>query len=125
MIFFIPFLPISVNAIYEINHRQRRVFLSTDAKSFKSRAKMYMPLPDKGLTSKTKVELLIIIYRDMYFKNGNMRKYDLQNLEKILIDAISEKYGHDDSYVWKKVSKKSHEINWSGVGVCVRKLGEG
>ncbi len=122
MIFIVPMLPISVNAIYQINHRQRRVYLHPKALMFKSQAKMFMPPKPKWLKRDTKVELMLVVFSNLYFKNGNVKKFDLQNLEKILIDAIAEKYGHDDCYVWKKKAKKSQEDKWSGVGVCIRPL---
>jgi len=122
MIFLIPTVPISVNEIYQINHRQRRVYLHPKALLFKTQAKMFMPPKPPWLKERTKLYLMIIIFNNLYFKNGNVRKYDLQNLEKILIDAISEKYGHDDCYIWKKVTKKSHETDWNGVGICLKPL---
>jgi len=89
---------------------------------FKSQAKMFMPPKPQWLKSDTKVELMLVVFTNLYFKNGKVRKFDLQNLEKILIDAISEKYGHDDCYVWKKVAKKSQEGSWGGVGICLRPM---
>ena len=120
MIFLVPMLPVSVNQLYMINHRQRSVYLNPKALLFKSQAKMCMPPKPGWLKADTKVELLMVIFSNLYYKNGKVKKFDLQNLEKIVIDAVSEKYGHDDCYVWKKVSKKSNEDRWSGVGICVR-----
>ena len=115
-------LPVSVNQIYMINHRQRRVYLNPKAALFKSQAKMCMPPKPRWMKADTKLELLLVMFTNLYYKNGHVKKFDLQNLEKILIDAVAEKYGHDDCYVWKKIAKKSQEGKWNGVGVCVRPL---
>ncbi len=40
------------------------------------------------------------------YKNGNNKRADIQNLIKILIDAIFEKIGRDDSWVYSLAAYK-------------------
>ncbi len=115
-------LPISVNAIYQVNYRQRRFYLHPQALLWKTKAKMFVPLKPTWMKGEVKFEILWVLFNDFYFKNGKIRKYDLANFEKILIDAICEKWGHDDTYAWKRKCKKSQVKGWTGVGICVREM---
>lgn len=96
--FTIPFLPPSMNAVYEIIFAQRKVRMKPDVANWKTRAKEYIP----KLVPSDKAPLFRIdatFYYDFYYQNGKMKKVDTQNLMKVLIDAIAEKNGFDDSYV--------------------------
>jgi len=44
--------------------------------------------------------LLVCYHNEWYYKNGKPKKQDLGNLDKLLIDAIMEHIGWDDSRVW-------------------------
>lgn len=71
---------------------------------FKNKVKLAVPLfKFEGLTY-FKME---IQYHDNFVqKNGKNKRIDLQNLNKCLIDAIFEKLGIDDSFVWELFEKK-------------------
>ena len=74
--------------------------MRSEARVFKEKAKLFMP--PRSLDSSSRLGLEIIVKADWYFKNGRIRKLDIQNLEKILIDAIAEKYDFEDQRVWEK-----------------------
>ena len=102
--FCIPFLPPSVNTIYQIIFSQRRVELKPDVRTFKTRAKEYVPRfnPEGKLVTAD-----FIFTYNFYYKNGKLKKFDTQNLLKVLCDAIAEKCGFDDSLIkagsWESV----------------------
>lgn len=97
--FKIPLLPQSINSMYKVNYRTRHVYLSEEARQFKWQAKGYMP-PIK-FPEGTKFHLNLIFCGNWNYKNGKNRRADVQNLVKILIDAIFEHAGEsDDSYVF-------------------------
>jgi Holliday junction resolvase RusA-like endonuclease len=104
--FTVPFVPPSVNCLYGVTSRGGRIrtFLKSDAARFKEKAKLFM-IPKKVLPA-TKIHLELIIKTNWYYKNGSVKKIDIQNMEKILLDAISEKYGFDDSMIWSKTCEK-------------------
>lgn len=118
--FTIPFLPPSVNSLYGIQGGKRvRVFLKSEARQFKERAKLFMP--KKEIKTDCKLGLEFSVRGNWYFKNGNFKKLDLQNLEKILIDSISEKYGFDDCRVWWKKAEKE-QFDDEGVRVVIYEI---
>lgn len=96
-IFKVPFLPPSENKMYWSDYNRKR-HLTEDAKEFKSKFKLFMPamdIPENVLLS-IKVEL----YGSWFTKKDKVRKRDGQNMMKALYDAISEKIGVDDSYLF-------------------------
>lgn len=83
------------------------MFLKSEARQFKEKAKLFMPPRKDFPPSPTLLGLSIEARGNWYHKNGNVRKLDIQNLEKILIDAIAEKYGFEDSRIFEKACKKA------------------
>lgn len=104
--FTIPFFPISCNSLYGISSKRGRVqvFLKGEARSFKEKAKLFMPMRTVSPSHLFKLEIKVLA--PWMTQKGNVKKQDIQNLEKILIDAISEKYEFEDSRVWKKNCEK-------------------
>lgn len=104
--FTIPFLPISSNSLYGISTRGGRVqvFLKSEARSFKEKAKLFMP--PRTVSPDYFFQVDIKVRAPWFTAKGGARKLDIQNLEKILLDAISEKYEFNDSRVWKKSCEK-------------------
>ena len=80
------------------------MFLKSEARSFKEKAKLFMP--PRTLEPSSRIALSISVHARWINKNGSFRKLDIQNLEKILIDAIADKYDFDDSRVWQKFCNK-------------------
>jgi len=96
--FLIPSLPPSVNAIYQILFSQRRVEMKPEVRAWKNSAKLFIPqitpLDDSYL-----FRLDAIFHYNFFFKNGKIRKFDSQNLLKVLCDAVAEKAGFRDELV--------------------------
>lgn len=95
--FVLPSLPMSINALYQIIYSQRKVELKPECRSWKTKAKQYVPVfkVSEGST----LQLDVVFSFPWYHKNGKLRKFDSQNLLKLLIDAVSEKVGIDDSRI--------------------------
>lgn len=81
------------------------MFLRTEGRVFKEKSKLFMP--PRSLDESSLFSLKFKFLSNWYHKNGSVRKLDIQNLEKILIDAISEKYIFDDKRVWHKEAEKT------------------
>lgn len=79
----------------QINYQFKNVYLSKEARAFKTRVKMSMPPMD--LKGNELFELHIRYHYNFYYKNGNLKKIDSSNFDKLLLDAIAEKLGVDDS----------------------------
>lgn len=109
--FKVPLIPPSVNSLYNVFRMGPRleVKLKPEVLLFKTKVKQYVP----GWAYKHAGERLFFTYTYMdmgyFFKNGKVRRVDLANTEKALLDAICEKIGVDDSYV--KERKSSHWHN--------------
>lgn len=97
-------VPPSYNRHFKIAYGMRQVYLSQEAKLFKTKVKCSMPavnVYDDELFS-----IHIHIHSNWYYKNGRVKKHDIQNLDKLLIDAIFEKLGVDDSRLFEVTLRK-------------------
>ena len=119
--FWIPLIPPSVNSIYKIHYAKRQVFLSNDARAFKNQAKMFVP--SVSVEKDELFSMTIEIAMDWKFKNGEWKKMDLQNLIKLIIDCISEKWGICDSRIFNFCCKKTHRDGDEGIMVHMANKG--
>lgn len=87
---------------------------------YKNNMKMYVPGWDVTAADKVSVELEVV--DSWYFKNGNFRKADVQNVVKVVVDLVSEKQGWDDSQVWSCSASKRHSETEHCVNVTMRKI---
>ena len=101
----LPLKPPSMNSVYQILYHLRRVEMKPEVRQFKTQVKLYLPPPPN-----IPADLLLAIsltYHDVWMtKEGKVRKLDLSNLEKVLLDAVCEHVGVDDSHIFKKESLK-------------------
>lgn len=118
--FRLPAPPPSMNAIYNILYFKRRVEMKPEVRAYKNQAKMYVPPFDT--LKEDKVGISMAVAQDWFFKNGAMKKQDVQNMAKVLVDVVSEKMGFDDSQVWTFTLEKVQDTASSGVAVKVWKL---
>lgn len=82
----------------------KRVELKPEIRLWKTQVKQYVP-PFR--TDRTGYMYFNAdIYTETLFKNGKVRKLDLQNLEKALIDAVCEKLGLSDEFIFEKHTRK-------------------
>ena len=110
--FVLPMLPVSVNSLYNVIFSQRRVELKPECRTWKTKAKQYIP------AFKVEDESLIAIHATFAYpwrhKNQRLRKFDSPNLLKLLIDAVSEKIGVDDSRLkagsWASIDSPNESV---------------
>lgn len=117
--FVLPSLPMSINSLYQIIYSQRRVELKPECRTWKTKAKEYVPrfAIDDDSTLRLDVEFAY----PWHHKNGKLRKFDSQNLLKLLIDAVSEKIGIDDSRI-KGGSWQSRDSETESVTVTLTEI---
>ena len=123
--FKIPMLPTSMNKLYGVNYRLHSIYLTNEARYWKSKAKLF--IPSFSINQHSKVYINIDVMSDWYFKNGNIKKQDVQNFVKVVVDAISEKCGFDDSRVWSFSANKyqsTEQCVWVSMGVLSEENGK-
>lgn len=96
----------SYNSSFKINHSIRSTYLSDEAKNFKRKVKMSMP----GVRELEETEYLIFdiaVVQDWYCKtNPRVVRKDVQNMDKLYIDAVCSKLGVDDRVVCQSTIRK-------------------
>lgn len=120
--FTIPTLPPSSNSLYNVLFNQRRVELKPEARAWRSVAKEFIP-PFKVKEAEW-VDVCILLTGDWLTKEGKIRKTDVTNREKLILDAICSKQGWDDSQVrcrqiCKKAGKEAVTITLTKVEALV------
>lgn len=91
-------LPPSFNNHFRINYNMRNIYLTQEARMFKTKVKMTMPPFAYRDTDLFKIR--IIFHSNFFYKNNKPKRIDIQNLDKLLIDAIFDKIDADDSRLW-------------------------
>ena len=97
-------LPPSVNSLYNVIHSMKRIELKPEIRLWKTQASMYVPSwhPDQAGYLYFNAD----IYMRTLHKNGKVKRHDLQNLEKCLIDTVCEKLGFGDEFIFAKRTRK-------------------
>jgi Holliday junction resolvase RusA-like endonuclease len=113
----VPLKPPSVNSLYQIIYPLRKVELKPEIRLFKTKFKEFLPPTRPLLPKPLLVELTL--HDTWYTKTNTIRKYDLSNLEKCVLDALSEYLGLDDSYIFEKWTRKQHPTEKLGIEVKV------
>jgi Holliday junction resolvase RusA-like endonuclease len=108
--FTLPSIPSSINALYQISFAQRKVFMNPEARLWKTQMKLLVPrIKTSETTHFFKIDRKY--YYPFFYKNGKVKKVDTHNLDKLLIDTISEKCGFDDSLVKFGDTESYNDIN--------------
>ena len=97
LIFSLPSLPPSMNSVYQIIYSQRRIEMKPEVRLWKSRAKGFIPV--WRIEEGEELDLEFKMEGNWLYKNGKPKRMDVQNLLKVVIDALCEKWGVDDSRV--------------------------
>jgi len=90
--------------MFQINYNLREVTLSKEAHIFKTNVKTRIP-PTK-FKDNALLRIEVEFHSNWYYKNGNIKKHDGDNLEKLLKDAIAEGLGISDSQFFEWQGKK-------------------
>lgn len=107
----IPLMPPSVNSAYTVRPQFRRngrlgmgIGMKADVRRFVSDAQYFMPnvqLRDDALYS-----LNIELSTNWLTKAGELRKKDVGNYEKFIVDALFARYHLDDKLLWTRCVTK-------------------
>lgn len=100
----IPMVPPSMNKLYAINYRTKSVYMTPEARDFKSKAKMFMT--SMNVSSSDRFTLQLDVHTNWMCKNGNIKKVDVHNMIKVVTDAVSERLGFDDSQIFSFTANK-------------------
>jgi Holliday junction resolvase RusA-like endonuclease len=106
MIIEIPFKTPSVNHLY-FNWQNRRI-LTKEARNLKKEIK---EIVDKSFFKKEslegeELEVEVEIYENWYTKKNKVKRKDISNREKFLIDAVFDVLGLEDKFIFKHTMKK-------------------
>ena len=118
--FKIPFIPPSVNSLYNVMFSLKKVELKPEIRLFKSNVKQYVPYFKVIQNEKLSCEIEVI--QNWYFKNGNTKKQDIQNMVKCLLDAISERLGFGDEQFFEVLCKKKHDESKQETKIKIRRI---
>ena len=87
----------SYNMSFKINHNTKSVYLTKTAHDFKRNVKMNTPRFKVNQDGFLLIHIQVM--QNWYYKNGNLKKQDVQNMDKLYIDALCDGIGIDDSHV--------------------------
>lgn len=99
-------IPPSYSASFKINYGLRQTYLSQEARSFKDKVKVHMPSHKLKLQPTDRLIMHNKYHADWYFKNGKIKKKDVQNLDRLLVDAVFKGLGIDDSNLFCVINEK-------------------
>ena len=103
----IPFKTPTINHIY-FTWNNRRI-LTAKAKKLKKEIKeiCYDTLQEHMyLLDGKKLKVAIEVHEDWYCKNGSVKRKDISNREKFLVDAIFDSVDGDDKFIFEHTMKK-------------------
>ena len=89
-----------------------------EVRLFRSQLKSYLPV--WALRSTGPYTLSLTFYEPWYTKDGYPRKKDVPNLTKVVIDSLCDRYGFDDSLLWRVDCEKVHDTERTGIQVALR-----
>lgn len=93
--------------------------MSQKARLWKMKAKQ--AIPGNRLDAGKRYHLDIEFHHQWFYKNGGMKRLDLQNCLKVLIDALCEKWAIDDSLIWVLKIRKVDNVD-SKIGITLSEV---
>lgn len=117
--FVVPGKCVGYNGHFKINYSLKQIYLTTEAREWKRTVAIHTPKIEFGDTEM--IHLSIYVYQNWYYKNGKLKKEDIHNMDKILIDAMFNKWGIDDSRVSQMCIHKVQSLGEQYVMVRVAK----
>lgn len=103
--FMIPLRPPSVNSLYNVFRYGQRLEVKKKPEVVKFQSDVKGFIPPWKFEHKDELLFFAMTFYDTeyFFKNGALRKFDITNTEKALLDAICDKIGIDDKFVKHRV----------------------
>ena len=104
--FKVPGIPPSYTHSFKINYNLKQTYLSATAREFKKKVVLFMPIIHLDITPQIKLAMHNRYHSDWFYKNKNIRKKDVQNMNRLLIDAVFSKLGLDDKHLFCVTDEK-------------------
>jgi len=110
----IPFKTPTINHLYW--HKGNIKIMKTEAKELRKEIREIVWKDTCGLCDleDVKLKVNIKIYEDWLCKNGSVKKKDVMNREKFLIDSVFDALNIDDKFIFehsmKKVQSKKEQV---------------
>jgi len=106
MIFIVPFKTPTINHLYG-QHGVRK-YLKPEAKELREKIKEIIDNSgiDPVREPPVKLEVHVRIFEDWLCKNGSVKRKDVSNREKFLIDSVFDALGIDDKMIFKHTMEK-------------------
>ncbi len=105
MIFEIPFKTPTINHLY--GQRGIRKYLKKEAVELRSKIKNIVMAKELNEKLSGPLDVTVFIYEDWYTKKGDVKKKDISNREKFLIDSIFMALPFDDKMIFKQTMVKA------------------
>lgn len=99
----------SCNALHTIYCRGHipKVELKGEVRLFKT--KLIQMLPAWECPKEGWLNVSLRFHQPWHCKNGSIKRQDMPNLIKVVLDGIAARYGFEDSRVWQLCCEKSEE----------------
>ena len=102
MIIKIPWKTPSVNHLYW--HRGNIKMMKTEAKNSREDIVNLVPTKPENWDKDTMLKVTVKVHQSWFYQNGNIRRVDIANLEKFLIDSIFKAWEDmDDRQIFYQV----------------------
>ncbi len=107
----IPFKTPTINHLY--GQRGFRKYLKPEAKKLRKEIIGICQVKSKDLERLWDVKLKVVveIHEDWFTKKGDIKKKDISNREKFLIDSVFEALGLDDKFIFEHKMIKVQDID--------------
>jgi len=112
-------LPVSVNACFATDFKTKRRFKTKEYKEFESYCRGVIE-PENLFGYGNRIGVEVDFYSDWETKKGTIRKVDIANYEKSLIDCMFPLLNLDDSQIFSiKLNKKPFDEKYPTNHTCV------
>ena len=103
MIITIPFRTPTVNHLY--GRHGNRSYMKPEAKRLREEIREMVPVIDSALLE-VPLKVTVFIHEDWYCKNKSVKRVDIANREKFLIDSVFDALGIDDKFIFEHTMHK-------------------
>ena len=111
MIITIPFKTPTVNNLYGKTFKHNGLYLKPEAKKIKEHIHdLIKLLPSQDFVDK-KLKVIVDVYENWLTKKGEVKRKDIANREKFIIDSVFECLGLDDKYIYEMILRKIQSEN--------------
>lgn len=121
MIISIPGLPISVNKAFSTDFRTKRRFKSKEYSAYEKGFKCDIT-EKEPIDPLDKLHVTIELHTNWLTKAGSIRKVDVANYEKTLIDVLSKRLGFEDSQIFVLTLVKVQSVEIERTIVVIGKI---